>query len=59
MCSIHEGPTKQSKANKKAHSFSSASPVHKLNEVNFKDACLKLVCGIILPMIRGKGKEQV
>lgn len=53
------GSNKAKQTNKKAHSFSSTSPVYKLNEVNFKDSYLKLVCGIILPMIRGKGKEQV
>lgn len=59
MCSIQGGPTKQSKQTKKHIRLAPPSPVYKLNEVNFKDACLKLVCGIILPMIRGKGKEQV
>lgn len=47
------------KQKQKAYSFSSASLNTKLNEVNYKNSYLESVSGIILPMTRGKRKEQV
>lgn len=59
MCSSQWGSNKTKMKTQKHIPLALLLTHTKLNELNFLNPDLKLVSGIILPMIRGKGKEQV